>query len=142
MNKQIWSTVFLTISNLFFTTIFSGFLIFGSDKLKDITLKYLITFQIALTKFYIFILTNCLLNTMDNGNIELLSNSAIISLFLSVYHFLSFIITDILDITPNILIIFLFSIGILFFSLFIVLLILMYCIKDIKDCCCDCCKCC
>ena len=129
MNKQIWSTVFLTISNLFFTTIFSGFLIFGSDILKDITLKYLITFPIALTKFYIFILTNCLLNTMDYGNIDLLSNSAIISLFLSVYHFLSFIITDILDITPYILIILQFSIGILSFSIFIVLLIVMYCIK-------------
>ena len=150
--KQRFGTVILTISNLFFTTIFSGFLIFGNEVLKDFTLRYLITLPIALTKFYIFILTNCLLNIMDYGNIDLLSNSIIISVFLSVFHILTFIITDIIDIEPRILIIIQFSIAILLQLLFVVLLLILNFVEDGLDClinsccksnsCCDdCCEC-
>ena len=162
--KQIWSTTFLTISNLIFTIIFSGFLIFGPDILKEITLKYLITFPIALTKFYNFILTNCLLNTMDYGNIDLLSNSLIISLFLMVYNLLSFLFTEIIiDVEPRILIILQFGVGIFFPLLFFILIIVHDCCycrcsyscteccpypcckccgTKCYYCCCNCCKCC
>ena len=151
--KQRFGTVILTISNLFFTTIFSGFLIFGNEVLKDFTLRYLITLPIALTKFYIFILTNCLLNIIDYGNIDLLSNPIIISVFLSVFHSLTFVITDIIDIEPRILVIIQFSIGILCFLSFVVLLLISNFVEDVLDCltnsccksnsCCDdCCDCC
>ena len=142
--KQRWSTVILTTFNLIFTTIFSGILLFGNDTLKDITLKYLITLPIAITKFYNFILTNCLLNSMDYGNIDLLSNSMMISLFLAVYHFLSFIITDFFDINSRILIFIQFSIGIIF-DIYLLILYFIQCFKgdsycDCCDCDCDCCK--
>ena len=137
----------LTISNSFFTSIFSGFLMFGNDIIKEITLKYLITLPIALTQFYIFILTKCLLNIMDSGNIDLLSNSIVVSLFLGIFHLSTFVITDIVNIAQDIIIIFQFSIGILFI---LVEIISSFCSLD-GDCCnnlcnkckdCDeCCEC-
>ena len=135
--KQRWSTEILTIFNVFFTTIFSGFLLFGNDTLIDITLNYLITLPIAMTKFYNLILTNCLLNSMDYGNIDLLSNSMMISLFLTVYHLLSFLITDFIDVKSRILIIIQFSIGIIILFLYSI-----HCFKGNLNCdCCDCCDC-
>ena len=124
---------------------------FGNEIMKDIILKYLIPLPIALTQFYIFILTNCLLNVIDSGNIDLLSNSAIISIFLSVFHFLSIIITDILDIETKILFIFQLSIGILLFLLFVVIDLVLNCKKNsyysllqihYSGCCCFNCDCC
>ena len=109
-------TFLLTITNLFITIIFSGFSIFGSKELQNFTSLYLVPFPLALTKFYIFLLMNCLLNIIDNGNIDLLSNSAIISIFLVVYNLTSSVFTDILDIRENTLIIFQFSLGLFLFT--------------------------
>ena len=137
---QSLNVTYLTISNLFFTGICSGLFLFGNDTLKDITIKYLITLPIASTKFYAFILMNSLLNSMDFGNIDLLSNSAIISLFLLFYKLFKFIVNDILDIDSKILIIVQFSVANLGFLAFIIYLIFNP--PSCKDCCSDCCDCC
>ena len=108
--------ILLTITNFFLTTIFSGFSIFGSNGLQNFTF-YLIPLPLGLTKFYIFLLMNCVINIMDNGNIDLLSNSTIISLFLMLYNLISSFFTDIFDIGEKTLIIFQFSFGLLFIML-------------------------
>ena len=154
--KQRYGTAFLTLFNLICTTILSSFLIFGDDILKDFTLKYLIALPIALTKFYIFILTKSLLNTMDYENIDLLSNSIIISLISTFCNFLCYIVTDIIiNIEPKYLYIFQFSIGMLIFFIVFVSVIVLCVVDDsfarlqnfyskcnsCCDCDCDCCLC-
>ena len=84
---------------------------------------------------------------MDSGNIDLLSNSIVVSLFLGIFHLSTFVITDIVNIAQDIIIIFQFSIGILFI---LVEIISSFCSLD-GDCCnnlcnkckdCDeCCEC-
>ena len=131
--------VLLTITNFFITTIFSGFSIFGSKELQNFTSYYLVPFPLALNKFYIFLLMNCLLNIMDNGNIDILSNSAIISIFLMVYNLTTFVFTDLLDIGENALIIFQFSFGFLLISVISLFIIIQIIDPDMEclDSCCE-----
>jgi len=144
--KLLLGIFLLTITNLFITIIFSGFSIFGSKELQNFTSLYLIPFPLALTKFYIFLLMNCLLNIIDNGNIDLLSNSAIISIFLAVYNLTSSFFTDILDIGENTLIIFQFSLGLLIFTvIFLSIIIGIYdpdleCLKSYCESMSSCCE--
>ena len=113
----------MTTTNFFFVTIFSGFSAFGSEGLQNFTTKYLISFPLALTKFYIFLLMNCVLNIIDSGkNIDLLSNSTLISIFLFLYGLISSVFTDILDIDEKTLIIFQFVIGIILFAVIFTIL--------------------
>ena len=74
---------------------------------------------------------NSLLNSMDFGNIDLLSNSAIISLFLLFYKLFKFIVNDILDIDSKILIIVQFSVANLGFLAFIIYALKSYLLFDI-----------
>ena len=144
--KQKEGIIYLTITNFFFVTIFSGFSIFGRKGLQNFTTKYLISLPLALTKFYIFLLMNCLLNIIDSGkNIDLLSNSTIISIFLFLYSLISSLFTDILDIEEKALIIFQFVIGMIFFAvIFLALFIeffvlILECLRCLVVCICCCC---
>ena len=98
-NGEIYRLFGLTIWNSFIVVIISGFSLFGNDVLKDFTNKYLILLPYAITKFYYFILMNSLVKDLDSENIDLLSNSLIISLFLLVYQVIAWIFTDLLE--PN-----------------------------------------
>ena len=111
----------ILIVNTFFVIIFSGFSYFGPEGLKNFTNNYLIVFPFALTKFYNFILLNCLINIIDYGNIDLLSNSTIVSLFLLLYKLLTFLFTDIIGISIDGLILFQFILCIVFLGIFIIL---------------------
>jgi len=120
--KKIQSDIYrlsgLTIWNCFIVTIFSGFSLFGSDNLKDFTNKYLILIPYALTKFYYFILINSLVKDLDSDNLDLLSNSTIISLFLLIYKIIAWIFTDFLGLGIETLYLFQFIFG-LIVSIFI-----------------------
>ena len=94
--------------NIIFTIIFSGFSSFGAKGLKEFTDNYLIIIPFSLTKFYYFLLMNNLVNVIDNNNIDLLSNSTVVSLFLSSYNIVANIITVILDVDTEKLIFFQF----------------------------------
>ena len=125
-HKQINNIVILVLSNIIIITIFSGFSLFGTGSgLSDFTNKYLIILPFALTKFYNFILMNCLVNLMDENNIDILSSSTIISLFLLIYNLFSYILTDFLDISENSLILFQFIIGLICLSLVIIAIVIL-----------------
>ena len=134
----------IVLVNIFLVILFSGFSYFGSDNLRNFTDKYLIIIPFTLTKFYNFILLNCLINIIDYGNIDLLSNSAIVSLFLILYKIFAFIITDIINCSIEGLILFQFIfclivVGILIVALILAaisLAILWVIIKMICACCC------
>ena len=131
--------VLLTVTNFIITTIFSGFSLFGSKGLQNFTTFYLIPFPLALTKFYTFLLMNCLINIMDNGNIDLLSNSTIISICLMIYNLTTSFFTDILDIEDKALIIFQFSLGFLLITI-ISIFILIEGIDPDRECLDSCCE--
>ena len=59
---------------------------------------------------------NCLINTIDFENIDLLSNSMIISLFLLIFNIIKFFFIDILAISEQALIFFQFILGLLPFA--------------------------
>ena len=120
--KNVGNLSGITISNIFFVTIFSGFSYFGNETLKNFTNKYLILFPLGLTKFFYFILINSLVNIVDYHNIDLLSNSTIISLFFFIYKMIAIIITDILDLNADTLICFQFIMGMIFWGNIIALL--------------------
>ena len=122
IESDIYRLTGLTIWNCFIVTIFSGFSLFGSDNLKDFTNKYLILIPYALTKFYYFILINSLVKDLDSDNLDLLSNSTIISLFLLIYKIIAWIFTDFLGLSIETLYIFQFIFGLLV-SIFILTLI-------------------
>ena len=121
--KQINNVVILVLIHLFINTIFSGFSLFGKQILKNITNKYLSIFPFALTKFYNFILMNCLVNIMDENNMDLLSSSVVASFFLMIYNLFSYFLTDLLDLSEKVLIFFQFIVGSIFCSLFLILVI-------------------
>ena len=120
--RQQGNVSIILLVNIFFVIIFSGFSYFGSESLKNFTDNYLIIFPFALTKFYNFILLNCLINIIDYGNIDLLSNSTIVSLFLLLYKLVAFIFTDVIDCSADGLILFQFILCMIFVGIFIVIL--------------------
>jgi hypothetical protein len=144
--KQINNIIILVLSNIVVITIFSGFSLFGTESgLSDFTNKYLIIFPFALTKFYNFILMNCLVNLMDENNIDILSSSTIISLFLLIYNLFSYFLTDFLDISEKSLILFQFIIGLICLSVVVIaiaiLVLILVCSAIFATICC-CLHCC
>ena len=137
-DNQMISFLVLGFFDFFFVTILSGFSSYGNEELKNFTDNYLIIIPFALTKFYNFVLLNCLVNIIDDGNIDILSNSIIVSSFLMSYSFLRIFIIDILlDISAEKLILFQFIFGIsiivIIIILFILAIIVAYiCVKLIK----------
>ena len=145
VDNQKGNISIITLVNIFFVIIFSGFYCFGSESLKNFTDKYLIILPFALTKFYNFILLNCLINIIDYGNIDLLSNSTIVSLFLLLYKLVAFLITDIIDCSVEGLILFQFIfcviiVGILTVMTILVGLLLAICWAIFSIICACCCK--
>ena len=115
----------VTIWNFLFTTIISGISFFGNKNLKNFIDSYLILFPFALTKFYNFILMNSLVSVIDSNNIDLLSNSTIISLFMSIYQIFVFIIINLFNCSTRGLILFQFIFGIIGLLIIIYLFFLM-----------------
>lgn len=124
INAQQGNISLITLVNIVFVIIFSGFSYFGSESLKNFTDKYLIIFPFALTKFYYFILLNCLINIIDYGNIDLLSNSTIVSLFLLIYKLIAFLFTDVINCSTEGLILFQFIFCLIILGIFVIVLII------------------
>ena len=142
-NGEIYRLFGLTIWNSFIVVIISGFSLFGNDVLKDFTNKYLILLPYAITKFYYFILMNSLVKDLDSENIDLLSNSLIISLFLLVYQVIAWIFTDLLE--PNLervyffqfifgLIVSIFTLSIFFFKFIFTIFLIVTCLWIVLCC--------
>ena len=145
-NGEIYRLFGLTIWNSFIVIIISGFSLFGNDVLKDFTNKYLILLPYAITKFYYFILINSLVKDLDSENIDLLSNSLIISLFLLVYKVIAWIFTDILE--PSLdwvylfqfifgLIVSIFTLSVIFFNIIFWALMIVTCLWIVILCKCE-----
>jgi len=130
--EYIYELTGITIWNSFIVTVFSGFSAFGTGHLKEVTDNYLILLPYALTKFYYFILVNSLVKKMDADNLDLLSNSTIISLFLVIYKVISSILIEVISIKALILFQFVFAmiISIVLFSIFI---FFVYCVFSVYD---------
>ena len=120
----LWELTGITLMNAFIVTIFSGFSAFGKGKFKEFTDNYLILLPHALTKFYYFILFNSLVKTMDTNNLDLLSNSSIISLFLMIFRLVSSVLVELINI--KILLIFQFVFGLIVSIVIIILFICLY----------------
>ena len=139
INAQKGNISLITLVNIVFVVIFSGFSYFGSENLKNFTDKYLIIFPLALTKFYYFILLNCLINIIDYGNIDLLSNSTIVSLFLLIYKLIAFLFTDVINCSADGLILFQFIVCLILIGIFVIILIVLGLALAIFSLICACC---
>ena len=119
--QYLYQLTGVTIWNAFIVTIISGFSAFGVGQFKEFTDNYLILLPYALTKFYYFILINSLVKKMDDDNLDLISNSTIISLFLMIFKFIASILTELLDIKELLLFRFIFGsiISLCIISLFV-----------------------
>ena len=122
------------IYNLIIVIIFSGFSSFGKPGLRNFTDNYLSLIPIAITKFYYFILMNNLITIVDKNNIDLLSNSTVVSLFLSIYNISASFFVDILNINVKGLVLFQFIFGlIIFFPIICIYLFSLMKITSEKD---------
>ena len=74
LDDQVKNLIGIGFLDFIFVTIFSGFSSFGKEGLKNFTNNFLIIIPYALTKYYYFVLMNCLVNIIDSGNVDLLSN--------------------------------------------------------------------
>ena len=102
--------------------ILSGLSAFGKKKLKNVIDDWFILLPIAYSKYINFILIDKLVNILDEENIDILSNSLIITCFFFIYDIIIFLITDILDCKSENLILAQFIISIfIFISTFILL---------------------
>ena len=76
-------------------------------------------YPISRTKFFNFILVEKLVNILDEENIDILSNSLIITLFFFIYDVIIFLITDFAEFDSDNLILFQFIMEIVILILFI-----------------------
>ena len=106
ISQEIINLTRAVIYNLIIVIIFSGFSSFGKPGLRNFTDNYLSLIPIAITKFYYFILMNNLITIVDKNNIDLLSNSTVVSLFLSIYKISASFFVDILNINVKGLVLF------------------------------------
>ena len=127
IGDKILKLIGISIWNFLFVIIFSGFSFFGKKELKEFTDNYLAIIPFTLSKFYNFVLMNNLVIVIDNNNIDLLSNSTVVSILLTIYNILADIIIKILDFNVEFLILiqFIFSLVII-----IPLIILSLCLLD------------
>ena len=105
--------------------VFSGFSIFGKNKLKKVTDEYLILIPLSWAKFFNFAVIESLVNILKEEEIDILSSSFIMTCIFFVYDIIVFIITDLIDLKSDIIIIFQFAFGILVFSFYILLIIII-----------------
>ena len=110
---NVISALYIIPFNNFFVILFSGFSYFGNKNLKHFTDTFLGIFAVAMTKFYYFILMKNLVSIFDYKNIDLLSNSVVVSIFLTIYNFFFYIITDLIECNTEKLILFQFIFGLI-----------------------------
>ena len=112
LNKKIINLMGIADVNIILVIIFSGFSLFGRKELKNLTDNYLAIVPYSLTKFYYFSLMNSLVSEIDDDNVDLLSNSTVVSVILTLYNLATnIIIYIILDCSPDSLIFFQFILS-------------------------------
>ena len=106
---------FSTLATFFYTyiIIISGFSAFNKKKLKSVTDDWLIVIPLAYTKYINFLVLDKLISIIDEENIDVLSNSFIITSIFFTYDILVFFVTDIIDCDSDNLILFQFIVGII-----------------------------
>ena len=103
-------SVFLYIFYAYDITI-SGFSLFAKDKLESITNDWLILLPLSYTKYINFLVLDKLVSILDDENIDILSNSLIMTSVFFVYDIIVFLIADFLDCSSDVLIFLQFIIG-------------------------------
>ena len=93
----------------------SGLSLFGKDKIESITDDWLILLPLAYTKYINFLVLDRLVGILDKENIDILSNSIIMTSVFFVYDIIVFLIADFLDCNSDILIFFQFIAGCIIF---------------------------
>ena len=78
-----------------FSLLFSGISYFGKGKLKNFTTQYLEPGVVAMVKFYYFYIMKSLIISYDNNNPDLISNSMVVSIFLTIYKLISYLFSDV-----------------------------------------------
>ena len=120
---------FSLLSALFYiiNIILSGCSYYGNQTVKYYTNNILILLPIAYTKFVNFIVMDTLVSILDEKNIDILSNSLILTSIFFIYDIIAFLITEIMDLDSDMLILFQFIIGffILAFALYSFVTIMM-----------------
>ena len=116
--KKVFYLKDLLCSAYFFITIISGFSAFGKKKLKNISNDWFVLFPLSYTKYINFLILDNLINIVDEENIDILTNSFIVTSIFFIYDILVFIVTDVFDCSSNNLILFQFILGCISFPLF------------------------
>lgn len=111
--SETFSIILIAFFSTFLSILFSGLSSFGNKNISDFTNDYLILISLASLRYFYFIIMNSLVNMLDENNIDILSNSTIISIFFSIYKMISSTFTDVLDLDEKNLIIFQFIFGII-----------------------------
>lgn len=107
------SIILIAFFSVILSIIFSGFSSFGNEGLIQFTNDYLILVSLASLRYFYFIVMKNLVNILDENNIDILSNSTVISIFLTIYKMIASIFTDILDVKKEKLVLFQFIFGII-----------------------------
>ena len=102
-----------------YNIIISGFSSFGKKKLKNVADDWLLLIPLGLTKYINFLVLDKLVGVLDEENIDILSNSFIMTCIFFIYDIVVFIVSDLFDIDSDTLILFQFIIG-LFIYVFLV----------------------
>ena len=113
----------------------SGFSYYERGRIKKIVDDYLILFPLSYAKFLNFLIMKALVTILDTNNIDILSNSFIMTSVFVIYDIYVFVVTDFINMSTDLLVELQFILG--FFEM-IFFLILTFC--SIKDCCAKCCK--
>ena len=103
-----------------YNIIISGFSSFGKKKLKNVADDWLLLIPLSWAKYINFLVLDKLVGVLDEENIDILSNSFIMTCIFFIYDIIVFIVSDLFDIASDTLILFQFIIGlfIYFFLLF------------------------
>lgn len=119
LKNQDFYLVLLIVVIYFCNIIISGFSYFGKKKLKSVADNWLLLGPLSCAKYINFLILDKLVGVLDEENIDILSNSFIMTCIFFIYDIIVFIISDLLDIDSDTLILFQFIIGIfIFFFLF------------------------
>ena len=103
----------------FLNVIFSGLSYFGKGITKERTNNWVILIPIAYTKFLNFVVYEILVDSLDENNIDILSNSFVMTSVYYIYDNIVFIIADLIDADSDKLILFQFIFGILVMIFFL-----------------------
>ena len=129
-NFSVYSLIFFVVN-----ISLSGLSFIGRGKIKKIVNDYLIFFTLSYAKFLNFLVMKSLVRILDTNNIDILSNSFIMTSVFVIYDIYVFVVTDFINMSTDLLVKLQFILG--FFEM-IFFLILTFC--SIKDCCAKCCK--